>query len=133
VIGGVATILLALTGCTDHPALAPVSGRVTLDGQPLPRGMVQFVPVAEAAREAPTAVGEIGADGTYELKTGDRAGALVGKHRVRIEARAVPKNEADTLPASLIPDRFQSEATSELTVDVKANQRNTIDLPLSTP
>lgn len=119
-------IVLLTSGCQNSPYV-PVQGRVTLDGEPLPRGVVQFVPVGT---EGPTAAGVIGADGSYTLRTDDQLGAVVGRHRVRIDARAVPKDETDTLPASLIPEIYLSETTSGLEVEVVAGKGNTIDLPL---
>ena len=120
--------LAAFTGCGDAN-YAPVVGTVSLDGQPLPRGMVQFVPVGEH----PTSTAEIAADGKYRLQSAEgKDGAFVGKHKVRIDARELPKNEMDTYPKSLIPDRYNDDATSKLEVDVVAGKTNTIDLKLTT-
>jgi hypothetical protein len=124
-----ASLLLApCLGCGDTN-YATVSGTVTLDGQPLPRGMVQFVPV----NDMPTATGEIGADGKYKLSTADQSGAYVGKHKVRIEARAEQKDERDTFPVSLIPERYTSEETSKLEYEVVAGKNNVIDIKLTSP
>ena len=73
-----------LSGC-GGPKVAPVRGRVTYAGKPVPGGKILFYP--ESGRMA---IGEIGADGTYTLTTftsGD--GALVGAHRVAIESTRV--------------------------------------------
>ncbi len=121
-------LLAAMIGCGDAN-YASVSGVVTLDGQPLPRGMVQFVPV----NDMPTATGEIGPDGRYQLTTPDQSGAFVGKHRVRVEARAEQKDEKDTFPASLIPERYTSEETSQLEFEVVAGKNNVIDIKLVSP
>jgi hypothetical protein len=77
---------LLLTGCgAAGPELAPVSGTVTLDGQPIENADVVFQP--EDARSP--SYGRTGPDGRYELgyKRGV-AGALVGKHTVSIRVSA---------------------------------------------
>lgn len=128
-LAGWALLFLLASGCQDA-RFAPVQGQVTLDGQPLPRGMVQFVPMQTDGNAAVTAVGTIGADGSYTLQSDQTPGALVGRHKVRLEARAVPRDETDTLPASLIPPRYETESTSGLDVEVVAGKLNVIDLPL---
>lgn len=128
-LAGWTLFILLASGCQDA-RFAPVQGQVTLDGQPLPRGMVQFVPLLSDGNAAVTAVGTIGADGSYTLRSDENIGALVGRHQVRIESRAIPKDETDTLPESLIPQRYEAETTSGLQVEVVAGKLNVIDLPL---
>ncbi|MBY0394874.1 MAG: DUF4198 domain-containing protein [Thermoleophilia bacterium] len=79
----------AAGGCgpTDY-VLAPVSGRVTIDGQPYAGVRVAFEPMADATRKipGPEAIAITDADGRFTLYTTDeeRRGAVVGKCRVRI-------------------------------------------------
>ncbi len=120
-------------GCGDSSRIATVKGVVTLNGEPVPRGMVQFVPIESVSGELSTATGEIKSDGSYQLQTDNQAGAVVGRHKVRIEARAVPKNEMDTLPASLVPERYTSESTSGLEVTVEPGKSNVLNLELTAP
>lgn len=125
--------MLFAAGCggrSDLPPVAPVHGVVTYEGQPLPRGMVYFVPTAADAK-APMASGEIGPEGKYVLYTSDQKGALVGSHRVRVFATEKPKDETDTFPKLLIPERYNDEATSGLTYDVKAGVDNEINITLT--
>jgi len=126
-------VCLVLTGCgggPDLPPVAPVSGSVSIDGKPLPRGTVQFVPDASKGTNGAPAVGNINATGRYTLKTAGVEGAIVGHHKVRVEARQEPKNEMDTMPLSLIPEKYNDENASGLTFEVKAGQDNVCDLPL---
>jgi hypothetical protein len=61
-LGGVVPILLAVAaGC--GPLTTRVSGRVLLDGKPLPGGVVTFVPVEGKAPATAT----IREDGTFEM------------------------------------------------------------------
>jgi hypothetical protein len=76
-------------GCGGGRKFVPVSGRVTLNGQPLANATVSFQPVApEGALEAgPGSTGKTNEKGEFSLQvlTG-QAGAVVGKHRVQISA-----------------------------------------------
>jgi hypothetical protein len=129
---GLMSVLLA--GCwgyrPDLPPTARVSGTITLEGAPLGSANVQFVPDTAQGTSGPPAVGFTDAQGKYELKTAGGAGAVVGKHKVRIEARAAPKDAADTLPALLHHERYLNPETSELTADVKAGEQNVADFKL---
>jgi hypothetical protein len=71
-----APVLIALTaagGCSKGVSLktAPVSGKVTLNGQPLAGATVTFLPEMQAgAASAPNpSTGVTGADGSYKLST----------------------------------------------------------------
>ena len=75
-------LLVALAGCgKGGPQIAPVHGRVTLDGQPLAKADVRFQPDGS---QRPSS-GRTDAEGRYELmyKRG-QPGAIVGPHTVRI-------------------------------------------------
>lgn len=123
---------LLLAGCSSGPSLpplAPVSGLVTLDGVPLTRGEVQFVPDTRQNVPGPPAVGNIGPDGRYRLHIAETDGAVIGAHRIRVVARAAPRGDWDSLPLLIIPERYIQPETSGLTAEVKAGH-NTIDLPL---
>ena len=73
--------LLLLTGCAKSaPDVAPVSGRVTLDGQPLEFAVVTFQPEGKAPATSGT-----DKDGRYELMyKRDVMGAPLGMNRVSI-------------------------------------------------
>jgi hypothetical protein len=79
--------LVFLSGC-GRTGMAPVHGRVTCGGKPVPEAAVIFSPVpkTEGALEAGKAAqGGTDEDGRYSLTTyrsGD--GALVGKHKVSV-------------------------------------------------
>src|SRR4051794_33179196 len=75
--------LAGLIGCGDgRPTRVAVSGRVTIDGAPLGRGSIKFVP--EHGRPS---AGTIEPDGRFTLTCYDgKDGALPGTHRVQIDA-----------------------------------------------
>ena len=82
-----ALMLVISAGCGPRN-LAKVTGKVTVDGQPMPFGRIQFSPVA--AKDATNADGKpaqayLASDGTFELTTYKKNdGAVIGSHRVSI-------------------------------------------------
>lgn len=80
-------ICFLLTGCgEDRLALAPVSGTITLNGEPLIDASVTFTPVDVEGGVAPSSFGRTDAVGHYELQvvTTDEPGALIAKHKVSV-------------------------------------------------
>src|SRR5437588_273271 len=64
-------VLAVVFGCSSQPfQVAQVSGRVTLDGKPLPKASVTFAPMASKDNQAPgpTAAGLTDADGRYKVE-----------------------------------------------------------------
>jgi hypothetical protein len=115
--------LVLAAGCgysPDLPPVAPVTGKVFLDGNPLPRGMVQFVPEGGGA----PATAPISSDGTYELKTATVKGAVIGTHQIGVVSQEEPKDETDTYPASLIPTTYNNPTASGLTYTVVEGPNN---------
>lgn len=138
VLGFAAGLLaVAAAGCGSKPKLPPlaeVSGTVTLDGKPLPRGMVQFVPDESKGNAGPPATGYLDADGRFTLSTAGVRGAVLGFHRIGIDARQEVDLSQTSWAPSLIPEQYNNPATSGLTAEVKAGQRNVVELKLlSTP
>lgn len=83
-------VLAALVGCSGGPALAPVSGVVTLDGKPYPKAVISFQPIGTPENPNPGRGSSAYTDeqGRFVLRTdNERKGAVVGKHRVRIMTR----------------------------------------------
>ena len=84
-------VCLLLIGCGTGPRLAPVSGTVTLDGEPVDQVRVVFEPVmgeADVTTEVYySSFGITDDNGHFEMKTEVegkvRPGALVGGHTVR--------------------------------------------------
>ena len=133
---GLAVLLVAClaveTGCGRRPALAPVSGRVTLDGRPLGFGSVMIQPTA-----GPAARGRIQPDGSFTVGTfapGD--GAIVGPATVRVACYeqqrpgAAAQQGEPTLGKSLIPEKYTQFETSGITTTVAAGMPP-LEIPLS--
>ena len=142
-----ASLVAFISGCGDGRAeRAPVSGKVTMNGQPLTFGTVQFWPV-----EGRPARGEINKDGTYTLTTFDPGdGAVLGEHTVTVEAvttaSQAPKAKSfeeeiemsmnrDQVVVvgntrSLIPPQYATPQSSSLKREVKRGE-NKIDIELN--
>jgi hypothetical protein len=138
-----AAALVGLTGCGGGPQFAPVSGRVTMNDQPLAEVQVDFQPMTAGSNKEPgpgsTAVTD--ADGRFVLHNQlnkSQAGAVVGKHQVRIWPSEAGGGGADADPANpkkkkkaAIPGRYHTETT--LTFDVPAAGTEKADFKLTSP
>jgi hypothetical protein len=90
-------------GCGAQAGVVPVSGRVTLGGQPLAGAVVTFQPIRESegtVRQLGGSVGRTDADGRYELRLIEPsvAGASVGNHRVTITTAKTIDGDDTQLP-----------------------------------
>jgi hypothetical protein len=126
-----AVFAVLVAGC-GKPAYqletAPVRGKVTLDGQPLASGYV-VVPTARGRM----ASGRIQPDGTFVMTTYDEGdGVQVGTHPVIVNElppdEFAPASNQKRVP---IPTRYTSAGTSGLTVDVKPDEDNILELNLT--
>lgn len=118
-----------LTGCggsgEELPDTAPVRGKVTYNGKPLPGGTVMFHPQQEG--QGNPATGDIQEDGTYELTTyNTKDGAVLGPHKVTVQVfpgqRGFPEHPLAGLPGAedQIPSPIPEKYTSVETTDLKA-------------
>ena len=76
-------ISLIVSGCggSDRPSLAPASGIVTLNGEPVEGASLTFIPVAGG--RPGSAITD--AQGRYTIKTyQDAPGAIIGEHKVAV-------------------------------------------------
>ena len=130
---GLVCAMLAGCGAESDPELdklVPVSGKVTLDGKPLPRGTVVF-----HADNAAQGYAEIRSDGSYRVKTGDQRGLMPGTYRVTITAyKTLPSTAADDpeepVPDLLTPPRYNKPDTSGLVAEVQPGS-NSFDFSLT--
>jgi hypothetical protein len=109
----VATIFAVCSGCGDgRPERVAVSGKVLIDGDPVTRGSIKFVP--EKGRPS---FGDIGPDGSFTLTCYDGAdGAIPGKHRVQVDAnRPISEKKMEIFT----PKRYADFRTSEIEVVVE--------------
>ena len=128
--------LLGCGGSGDFE-LAPVSGVVTLDGNPVPQADVVFQPIGDKDHPipGPSSNGKADAAGRFELRTiKDEAGAVVGNHRVLISSPRPaqdPSNDSGlTQPPFKDPIPAQYNTATTLTFEVPADGTTAADFPL---
>jgi hypothetical protein len=136
-------LVAMVVGCGPKPVrIVKVSGRVTLDGKPLPKASVTFAPMAtkESPNPGPTAQGLTDAEGRYQVSVDTATpGAVVGKCRIYISTRlsdpAIDDRDAGgpikTLPKDKVPPQYNISTgltfdvppggTSEADFDLKSN------------
>ena len=129
---GALTALVCGCGGGD---VGQVSGTVTLSGQPLAEGTVVF----ENTPAGISVNAEIGPDGSYTVKTYELSGLPPGTYQVAIKPASIgdgetplvsdPSEEIAT-PASVIPEKYRSVETSELTVTVVSGGNPPFDFDL---
>ncbi len=113
-------LVLVLSGC--GPSLAPVRGKVTLQGGK-PAAGSQVVFESEQDGKRISARGDVREDGSFELSTfkpGD--GVLPGKYKVQVNPP--PMVNAEGSYASPFHAKFSSFQTSGLEFEVKPSERN---------
>lgn len=116
------SVSVAVIGCGAGDQPGPqIKGRITLNGDPLPTGIVIFSPDAENGN---TSKHELRAQidpanlGVYELKS-DGDGASLGWYRVAVFAIESPNRM--TPPVWLVDRKYANVETSGLAVEVIAN------------
>jgi hypothetical protein len=124
-------ILLGLTiavlaGCSRPPTLAPVRGKVLVNGQLLRGGTVVFAPDGGHGSHGPLSFAVIDDHGAYLLASDDGPGAVVGWHRVTV----APLPDFPDLISAL--ERYRNPDLSGLRFEVKADRNNEIDILLVT-
>jgi hypothetical protein len=136
-----AVTLVFAFGCAGSVKLAPVSGKVTMDGKPLVGATVSFTPIDEKDKkgiEAPlSSIGNTNDQGEFTLQTTTgQPGAVVGKHKVSISLLKEQAGDTDDRPprggwptADLVPLRYNEK--TELTFDVPAGGTKEASFPLT--
>lgn len=119
---------MTVVGCGGKPAT--VTGVVSMDGKPLERGTVGFMPTQGGM----LAAGIIQPNGSYQLKTNRDAGLDVGEYQVTVSSREPGKedpNGGPPMPGPYItPRRYARASTSGLKYQVTKGS-NEIDIDLS--
>jgi hypothetical protein len=106
---------------------APVSGKVTLDGQPLTSGYV-VIPTAKGRM----ASGRLQPDGTFVMTTYDEGdGAQVGTHPVIVNPIPLDEYAPPGQKRVPIPEQYTRAGTSGITIDVKPDEDNYLEINLS--
>jgi hypothetical protein len=105
-------LLLFVVGCGDgRPSRVPISGRVTIDGEPLTTGNITIVPA-----NARPASGKIGPDGRFTLNSfEDNDGCVLGNHKVVVVASEILSGTSVKWHA---PKKYADLETTDLEVNI---------------
>jgi hypothetical protein len=122
---GVLLLSCLLAGCSDSSmSVAPVSGKITLDGEPLKRASVVFMPKG-GGRPSHGVTDE---QGRYVLEYSlEELGAQVGTCAVRISTAAESDDSSEKSSKQMVPKKYLQEPFMEVQV---ASKSNTIDIDL---
>lgn len=146
-IAAIASLLIA--GCggggpDDAPELYGVTGTIKYNGQPVPGAKVMFL----GDGSAPPAVGVTNSSGEFVLSSLAGTGAAAGKHAVVVvknsesatsqpaltmeeAAEAAQNPPSESTETSLIPSKYGSAATSDLSFEVSSTGANHYDIVLT--
>jgi hypothetical protein len=117
----------ATVGCTDQTTSRvqtyPVSGSITLKGQPLPGAFVALHPKAPQPN-VPSPRASIGPDGSLKVSTYDGGdGAPEGEYVVTVEWFKPIKSGGDLVAGpNVVPKKYSSPRTSDITIRVAAQE-----------
>jgi hypothetical protein len=134
---GVVVVAALVVGCgkAPPPQIVEVEGVVRLDGKPLKRAEVRFIPAADRGPEY-LGVGVTDDAGRFRLTCNGRPGACVGENRVLVMESELPAAlKSEDAQAELaryfqklggrpLPQRYANLAESPLTVSVTAGQKD---------
>lgn len=103
----------------DVPDTVPVSGKVTVDGQPVTGGNVSFLPFDKEQKTGAMCAGQIDPTGAYVIYTGGKDGAPPGRYKVTVTPSMVPTGN-NKMPSSPFNVKFSDPSKTTLIVTVSA-------------
>lgn len=118
------TCLLPFLGCAHDEKMGAVTGRVTLDGEPLPHAQIEFQPNAPKGSASYAVSDE---DGYYKLMfNANVEGAQVGEHTIRIttERRIDHPDGRVEFVAEKLPPKYHQETELVRKVESGSNEIN---------
>src|SRR5262245_28470773 len=133
---GLAVVLALLNGCGGAKGYTgekrhPLSGKVTVDGQPMESGVISFLPEEKGGRVSGGPI----KGGAYSVT--EAMGANAGKYRVKINWNKPTGRRGKDAYGDEMMDEYKEglpakyHSNSELTVEIPAKQ-NTFDFELKT-
>jgi hypothetical protein len=128
-LGLLAAVLVAVAGCgSKSPAKTAIKGKVWYRGEPLPGGLVAFVPDGDRGNNGPLAKGTIAADGTFSLAPE----TAPGWYRVAIAPLPAESTSSPTPsnPYPGVPLRYRNPSFSGIQGEIKQGAENTFEFYL---
>lgn len=128
-----APLVLVPLGCSGKDSTgSTLEGRVTLNGQPIDNGVINFDPKLGGS----TAVAPINPDGSYEARMSrSLVGIQPGEYVVSIEAWKYPpgaivdgKEYVDGVSA--VPPDYRPGGAKEISITIESNESHSMDFEL---
>lgn len=119
-----------LLGCgeakPERVAVHPVTGTLTVKGQPATGAFVTLHPKAPLGDNVPAPRANVSKDGTFALSTFDGGdGAPAGEYKVTIRWYKLVKSGPDVSPGpNVIPAKYARPESSDLTVRIAAGENS---------
>jgi hypothetical protein len=125
VLAALAGLWMAGCGGSEGPSTIPVSGKVTLNGEPLTSGEVAFVPKEGDGTRRP-GIGRIEEDGTFVLMSHSKEGVEPGDYKVVVYPVASDDGgeKKDAATISPIPEKYRKTETTDLEATVDASTKD---------
>ena len=116
-LAGLSLVALLLPGCGSDPlgTLYPVTGKVTLDDEPLKDAQISFVADKDKGNNAPVSPFGKCKDGSYTLTSQDKPGAPAGTYKVVVMTQYPGGPDNPTA----IPQKYTDAGKTDLRVEVK--------------
>ena len=146
---GFVVTLLVLSGCGPSGKglkVEYVEGVVTLDGEPVPKASITFIPVTDGPG-VEAASGYTDDNGVYKLTSGNgdpQKGALMGDYKViisKIESKSLTEGQPYGQPTGyaitysqdqLLPKIYQNRTETPLAATVKKGRNTGMNFELTT-
>lgn len=122
---------LVLASCGSRVERGRIFGKVTFEGQPVPKGIVMFSDPSQSVNMT----AELKLDGSYEIATVDGAGLPLGTYKVcvcpplAVPLMGPPGSQPKPEEYANIPKKYHHYDTAGLTLTVKQG-KNPFDIEL---
>jgi len=123
----IVVIGLACTGCGDDQGLATVKGKVTLNGEPIAKGNIEFIP---QDGQTPTA-GALIQEGQFTARVPPGVKKVV-IHAPKVVGETKLYDTPDSPTRKIVEDQLEKfNKEKEMTLDVKPGQNPPVEYTLT--
>jgi len=130
----VCLLLLVVVGCDKSGVgkTVPVSGKVTVDGQPLESGSLSLKPDSAKGNTTKVEPAATISGGSYEVSAAGKKGAPPGWYKITVVSEDVPDSTNPTAVKSKVNAKYKAVETTTLSFEVKEGApANAYDLALT--
>lgn len=133
-LGSLLLLIAFALGCQSEQGipLVPVEGSVTFSGMPIPGALVVLHPKPESDPRIQPARGSADENGKFKITTfqsGD--GAAIGQYAITVVSTPLVEKEGDFKAGpNVLPTKYSSPTTTDLTAEVAVGGVNVIELDL---